>query len=365
MALADNLAEGWRSQLASECSEQSAETRESIICWLLGDVERFEQQAMAYRYRILQQRYLGVGPERAYRHLLRRLGSLVLLRNKIRTWVASSRDRQRAVVDVLEEVIQELLTSDRYLQQQMAWIAECSADAKLRNALLFASTEEYCLRPIRNQPLLVYRFINYHYRNQRGGLTQVPTSESIWLISEQVLTQDNENPITLLDTKAVVQYQDTQAAENQQLARTAVKQKFELDLEKKLGLVAVQWLQLHLQGRSQEEIASCLNLPVKQVYRLREKISYHALHVFALKIEPELVGNWLENSLTEHSFGLTPLQWQQFGLRLTPRQQHLCELLKAGKNLEAIALDLKLKTHQVMGEWSKIYLAAQALRSNS
>jgi len=50
------------------------------------------------------------------------------------------------VVDVLQEVIQELLQSDRYMQQQMAWIAECTVDARLRNALLFASTEEYCLR---------------------------------------------------------------------------------------------------------------------------------------------------------------------------------------------------------------------------
>jgi len=38
--------------------------------------------------------------------------------------------------------------------------------------------------------------------------------------------------------------------------------------------------------------------------------------------------------------------------------------LKTGKNLESIALDLKLKTHQVMGEWSKVYLAAQVLRSD-
>ncbi len=66
---------------------------------------------MEYRLRILRQRYLGVGPERAYRNLMQRLGNLVLLRNKIRTWVALSRDRTSTVVDVLQEVIQELLTS--------------------------------------------------------------------------------------------------------------------------------------------------------------------------------------------------------------------------------------------------------------
>lgn len=70
------------------------------------------QQAMEYRYRILRQRYLGIARERAYRNLITRLGSLVTLRNKIQTWVALSRDRQRTVLDVLQEVIQELLQSD-------------------------------------------------------------------------------------------------------------------------------------------------------------------------------------------------------------------------------------------------------------
>ena len=72
-----------------------------------------------------------------------------------------------------------------------------------------------------------------------------------------------------------------------------MKQEFERYLAEHLGSEAVQWLQLYLQGWSQKAIASCLNLQVKEVYRLREKISYHAVHVFALKHEPKLVGNWL------------------------------------------------------------------------
>ena len=372
--LAEDLAKDWRSRLDFDCPEQSAATKESIIRWLLGnDLDRYEmlnpiqieiaKQAMEYRYRILRQRYLGLGSERAYRNLMQRLGSLVLLRNKIRTLVALSRDRQRAVVDVLQEVIQELLQSDRTMQQQITWIAECTSDLRLRSSLLFASTEEYCLRPIRNQPLLLYRFVNYLRRTSRGGLTQVPTNDSIRLVSEEILTDDSDNPISLLDTQAIAEYQDKQAIEEQQVLRSVVKQEFSSYLAEQLGPVAVQWLQLYLQGRSQEAIARSLNLPVKEVYRLREKISYHAVRVFALKNQPELVGNWLETSFQEHSFGLTPQQWQQYWEKLTPRQRQVIELLKAGKNMEAIALDLNLKTHQVMGEWSKLYLAAQALRS--
>lgn len=369
------LAKDWRSQLEADYPQQSAATRESIICWLLGkDLERFDrlsqeqleiaQQAMKYRYRILQQRYLEVSPNRAYRNLTTRLGSLAVLRQKIRTGVALSRDRQRAVVDVLHEVLQELLQSDQYMQQQIAWIAQCSGNSCLRNALLLASTEEYCLRPIRNQPLLVYRFVNYLRRTQRGGLTQMPQGSSVRLISEEILSDEGDNTLSsLLDVQALAVDQDLQAREEQQALRTEVQQEFASYLGTHLGDVAVQWLRLYLEGYSQDAIAQQLKLSVKDVYRLREKISYHAVRVFAFKCQPQLVGNWLQTSLQEHSFGLTPQQWQKFCQTLTPKQQQIVELLKAGKNIEAIAQTLNIKTHQVMGEWSKLHLAAQAIRS--
>ena len=148
--LAQKLEQEWRSRLVIDCPHQCPATLDSIVRWLLGDnLARFDtlmpnqlaiaMQAMDYRYRILRQRYLGVGPERAYRNLTTRLAGLVTLRNKIRTWVSLSRDRQRAVVDVLQEVIQELLNSDRYIQKQIAWIAQCTEDPRLRDALLLTS----------------------------------------------------------------------------------------------------------------------------------------------------------------------------------------------------------------------------------
>ncbi len=178
----------WHKRLAQECPEQSVTTRESIVCWLVGqDLKRFEllepleleiaQQAIEYRWKILRQRYLGIGREQAYRNLMTRLGSLVCLRGKIQTWLAVSCDRQRSVMDLLQAVIQELLQSDTYMQQQMACIAEFTNDRQLQDTLLFASIEEYALRPVRNQPLLVYRFVNYLRRTQPGSLTQVPNNQ--------------------------------------------------------------------------------------------------------------------------------------------------------------------------------------------
>src|ERR671932_1045799 len=374
--LAEKLEQEWSSRLLSDYPDLSPTTRQSITRWLLGDnPERLEtlmpnqveiaKQAMDYRYRILRQRYLGVEPERAYRNLTTRLAGLVTLRNKIRTWVSLSRDRQRAVVDVLQEVIQELLNSDRYMQKQIAWIAQCTDDTRLRDALLLTTIEEYCLRPIRNQPLLVYRFVNFLRRSQRGGMTHIPEGDMVRLVSEEVTPEDMDAPVSLLDNQAIAHYQDAQVWEEQQTLRMAVRKEFETYLIENLGPEAVEWLRLYLQGKSQEEIASALNKPVKEVYRLREKITYHAIRVFSIKGKPELVASWLETSLKEHSLGLTPYQWHKFVESLTPQPRPLLELRKADQTLEAIAKDLNLKINQVIGEWSKLYLAAQALRSAS
>ena len=371
---AEKLAQLWRSRLMIERSEQSEASRESIICWLIGDnstefeilnlyEQKIAKQAMEYRYRIFAQRYLGQSKERAYRNLLTRLGSLVALRNKIQTWISLSRDRQRSVLDVLQEVLQELLQSDTYIQKQMACISKLTTDRRLQNSLLFASIEEYCLRPVRNQPILVYRFVNYLRRTQRGGLTQVPSSDNIRLVSEEVLTEDNDNPVNLLDARAIAEHVEAQELENQQALRQSVKQEFENYLSDHIGLEAVEWLRLYLQGKTQDEIAKKLKKPINEVYRLREKISYHAVRVFAFKGNPELVDSWLSISLTEHNFGLTQNQFSLLLEQLTPMQRQILELRKACVPTEAIAPQLKLKTHQVMGEWTKVCLLAQSLRT--
>ncbi|MBS3028626.1 MAG: HetZ-related protein 2 [Dolichospermum sp. DET50] len=368
-----NLAEYWQQRLTTECPEQSQATRQSIVTWLLGvDLERFDllnpkelaiaEQAMEYRWRILHKRYLSMGRERAYRQLISRLASVVAIRNKIQTWISLSRDRQRSVIDVLQEVLQELLQSDSYIQQQMKQIAALTTDKRLRDTLLFASVEEYCLRPVRNQPILMYRFVNYLRRIQRGGLTQVPSSELVRLVSEEILAENNDSPINLVDNQAIAKYQETQQLEEQQANRQRVQQEFEKYLLENIGQLAVDWLRLYLQGKSQEEIAKQLNKPIKEVYRLREKLSYHAVRVFAIKGQSELIDNWLSTSLEEHNLGLTETKWQELPEKITPLGQQILNLRKAGNSIEAIAQQLQLKTHQVLGEWTKVYLAAQTLR---
>lgn len=369
-----NIAQYWQEKLEIESPEQSKNTRDSIILWLLGEnVDRFDflnpkeleiaKQAMEYRWRILQKRYLGISREKAYKQLINRLASVVAIRNKIQAWIVLSRDRQRTVIEVLQEVLQELLQSDSYIQQQMSHIAKLSNDKRLRDTLLFATIEEYSLRPVRNQPILMYRFVNYLRRIQRGGLTQVPTSELVKLVSEEILGENNESTVSLVDNQAIAQYHENQDIEEQQQSREQVVRQFQEYLLENQGETSVQWLKLYLQGKTQEEIAKTLNKPVKEVYRLREKISYHAVRVFAIKGNSELVDNWLSISLTEHNLGLTQQKWQQLYETITPLGQQILNLRKAGNSIESIAQQLKMKTHQVLSEWTKIYLIAQALRT--
>ena len=370
----DKIATQWETRIATECSGQNATTQTSILNWLLGaDPDRLElldaehvriaDRAMDYRWRILLQRYLGLSPERAYKNLMQRLGGLAVLRDKIRAWLTLSNDRQRQVVDVLQEVIQELLQSDKYIQQQIAWIGQCTKNPRLRDALLFASIEEYCLRPVRNQPLLAHRFVNYLRRSQKGGVTNVPQSDLVKIVSDEIIG-DSDSTLSLLDKQAQENYHQQQEWEETQITRDRVKGTLRNYLSENVSPEAGIWLDLYLQGKTPESIAIALKMDIKQVYRLREKINYHALKVFAIKAEPELVSQWLHVSLQEHNLGLTPDRWLHFCHSLDPKQHEIMMGLKAGTSVESIAKSLKIKTIQVMGEWSQIYLAAQELRTS-
>lgn len=287
----DNILQAWHWQLAFDYPNRSVAIRDSIVSWLIGnhfeqleqlDCQQIEliQQGMAYRYRILQNRYLGQTPEQGYRRLTIRLSSLAVLQSKIRMTISLSRDRRRQTSEVLQEFLQDLLQRDCYLQQQMTAIAKCTDDIRLRHALLFTTIEEYCLRPVRNQPLIVYRFINYMCRLSPGGVTQVPKNGEIRIVFAQIPTEDSDRTFSLLDAQAIEQDREQQEAVEQQQQRKEVKQQLSKYLEQKLGHLAVEWLNLYLQGQPQQAIAQQLNLTAKDVYRLREKVCYHATRLF-------------------------------------------------------------------------------------
>jgi hypothetical protein len=368
----DKIISQWTARIQVEGNDHSVATQASILNWLLGeDRQRWEtldlvqlkiaEQAMDYRWRILLQRYLGLPPERAYKNLMQRLGGLTVLRDKIRAWLTLSNDRQRNVLDVLQEVIQEMLQGDKYLQQQIAWIGQCTNNPRLRDILLFASIEEYCLRPVRNRPLLAHRFVNYLCRSQKGGITNVPHGDLVKLISDEII-DDSDSTLSLLDKQAQENYQQQQEWQEDRVIRDRVKDTLRNYLAAQISPEAGLWLDLYLQGKSAAAIAIALKLEIEQVYRLREKIDYHTLKVFAIKAESGLVSEWLHTSLHSHHLGLTTSQWETFYNSLDPKQLEILTRLKGGDSLESIAKSLQIKTNQVTAAWVQIYLAAQKIR---
>jgi hypothetical protein len=375
MALLQTLTQEWRARLDESCADQPERVRSSILQWLLGEnPERFNQlnptelrlvcSGMDYRYRILTERYLRVSPEKAHELLMRRFASLPQIRHKVSTLVEQSRDRQRTVMQVVQEVIQEMLENDRYLQEQCKWIHHCTPIPRLRNILLFTNLEEYGLRPVNNQPLIIYRTYNHLKRSQRGGLTQVPSKQLIHLSSEQMLGVMEDDFINLSDPQAIAQHEQEQAELELNLQRRNVQKSFEQYLAQELGETAVQWFRLYIQGYTQESIAQRLQVPIRQMYRLREKISYHAIRIFSVRIKPDLVAEWLNTSLQEHCFGLTPRQWSLYRETLSSYQCEILDALKAGETLETIAVKYETSTNQIMAEWGKLFLAAQQLRNS-
>lgn len=142
---------------------------------------------------------------------------------------------------------------------------------------------------------------------------------------------------------------------------TVLKQEFLNYLRQDVGIDAAQLMELYLQGQSLEQIAQSMNAPIKQVYRLHEKVNYHAFRFFSLREQYELTSTLLGLQTPEHRLidtlpSLTPEQWQTFWQSLTSEQKQLLEKLKRGEKLETIANELNSEHKQIIGELNRLNL---------
>lgn len=283
----------WDSRLLQDCQNQDSQQQQSIVCWLLGEnIEQLEDlselelkifhQTLDYRWRILRQRYLGVEPNEAYRRLMTRLSSLVGRHYPQQNPLMPNLNKQRKLVDLLETVIQEMIQGDCWLKQKMTWIRQCSEDEHLRNALWLTTIEEYCLRPIRNHPLIIDRLVSLLRRQVSEASMQTSASEILLDLLKDLKPSVPETPSSNC-------LKETQKWQEVQVKRLGLTQDFERYLTEKVGVLEGCWLRLYLQGKTQEAIATLLNLPIKTVYKLQEQVQYHALQLFSLKKASELV----------------------------------------------------------------------------
>jgi hypothetical protein len=283
--LAEGLKLVWQARLLQDLPQAAIETRQAILRWLLGEeLEQLPldplaqkklaivQQKLDYRYRTLQQRYLNVEPTQAYRHLLARTGSVMVLHPQISSWIALKGNHRTAVMTLLHNMIEDLLRQDPYIQRQMAWIAQCSADVNLRNALLLSSLEEYCLSPKGNQPRLIYLLVNFWQRQWQEDEIKKLQHEIVYLLCEKVYQGGGKFRLPVVNS-----------AEKYQMQRIAVQEGFENYLAEQGTRLESSWLRLYLQGRSQEAIAQLLNLPLKEVYQLKETVTHRAIQIFSIQ----------------------------------------------------------------------------------
>lgn len=157
------LAQYWFDRLTRESPQHSDTIITSIIEWLLedNDVVAYGDRIIEYRWRILRQSYLGKPRSKAYSNLMMRLIRIVFSCREVQSELSSTREQQLIAIAVLDKILRDVLESDRYIQDKMLAIANCTSDKHLRNSLLFASLEEYCLQPLQNQILLIYLFNSY------------------------------------------------------------------------------------------------------------------------------------------------------------------------------------------------------------
>jgi hypothetical protein len=170
------LEKDWHNRLLQENSHLDSDERQSIIGWLFGEeLEPLKtltprqvavaERVMSYRYEILRRRYLKVEPKQAYCNLLDRLGYLCLSCCKVRYWVSTSKEKKKAALTLIGAAIEEMLRSDRYLQNQIVWIASQTKNRALQNALLLSTIEEYCSRSLGNRPTIARKIIYYLQQN--------------------------------------------------------------------------------------------------------------------------------------------------------------------------------------------------------
>jgi hypothetical protein len=160
----------WQARLQIDLPQAHPDLRQGVLNWLEGTetiapdmvtgvAGRAGEKQLECRYRILQQRYLGVAPVLGYQRLLNRLSCLITRYPQIRSRLARTPEEKQTVIQLIQAVLAELLSEDVYLQGQKQRIAQCTQEPELRESLFFASLEEYCLQKSEGQPRFIGRLI--------------------------------------------------------------------------------------------------------------------------------------------------------------------------------------------------------------
>lgn len=134
-------------------------------------------------------------------------------------------------------------------------------------------------------------------------------------------------------------------------------------LEERQQSDCADYFTLRLKDLPASEIEEILGLTPRQRDYLQQRFKYHLIR-FALSHRWELVHQWLEADL-ERNLGLTPLEWERFGEKMSQNQQELLELKQQGLSAADIAQTLGCTVTQVEKRWFKLLELAWDIRNSS
>ncbi|MEA5533553.1 hypothetical protein [Crocosphaera sp. XPORK-15E] len=177
------LKSAWGKRLVKELPQYNRNQRHSIVNWLINYNQSFTttqelsvdelttlNKKVEYRYSLLRKRYLTVNYTEGYRTLISRLSSVTAKYCSV--WrMKYCQQSQREIVNLIQQVIQTLMNNDPYLKGQFEQISQEISDRQLREALVLATVEEYCLHSVKNKPFFL------HYLRQHLSQKSLTLSE--------------------------------------------------------------------------------------------------------------------------------------------------------------------------------------------
>lgn len=323
-----------------------------------GDVESWAQQLALHRLKQVLG-YYKMGSHRGRVELQSTLSAIVYRYITPPQAPASYQARLTLIEDFLQGFYVESLNAFR---RETAMEATYRPRALLELAEYMAFTERYGKRRIplpgrRSQQLVILRA-------QTFSQQQPPeTSVDMDTAAEGGTTDSDSN----WNDAAIQQVREMMVAAEPEpmeanLRDTVVEELFAY-LEERQQSDCADYFTLRLKDLPASEIEEILGLTPRQRDYLQQRFKYHLIR-FALSHRWELVHQWLEADL-ERNLGLTPLEWERLGEKMTTTQAELLELKQQGLSHSDIAQALSCTATQVEKRWFKLLELAWDIRNSS
>ncbi len=123
----------------------------------------------------------------------------------------------------------------------------------------------------------------------------------------------------------------------------------------------IDYLRLKLQDYQASDIDQELGLTARQRDYLQQRFKYH-VEKFARSQNWKLVHQWLGADIDQR-LGMTSEQWEAFLATLSPEQQQILQLKRAGEDEQAIATIIKCTPKQLQKRWAKLLELAWVFRN--